>query len=235
MKRLALITAAVAALALSGCAQTPPPVSEKVQQAYDANKTLTPQSPPVDPLAKGRANGSLSVYFIGDSLTDGWNATTQPQAFRPRVVQALQKGGPVDATAVYKAGANTATVAAMSTPPASPGLVIVELGTNDVNKTDIGKFGTDYAALLDSLNATKPVLVCVGTWQFGTTMGFDSVIESACEARGGRFVKIGDIRENPAMVAVKGSSGYPDAADGNHPNDAGHTEIARRIVAALTP
>ncbi|WP_284990867.1 MULTISPECIES: SGNH/GDSL hydrolase family protein [unclassified Arthrobacter] len=235
LRRVLPAVIVISALALAGCASSPPPVSEKVQKAYEAGVTLPPSPAPVDPLAKGRADGVLSTYFIGDSLTDGWNATEQPKSFRPLVAAGLEAGGKVDATADFKAGANLAQVAALANIPAAPDLVVLELGTNDVNKTDLGAFRANLESLLTRLTAAKPVLVCVGTWQFGTTQGFDTQIQQACEARGGKFVKIGDLRENPATVAPKGSAVYPLAADGNHPNDAGHAEIARRVLAALAP
>lgn len=235
MRRILALTVLAGTLAATGCAATPPPVSEAVQKAYAQGSTLAPSPTPVDPLAKGRADGVLSTYFIGDSLTDGWNATEQPKSFRPLVTAGLEAGGKVDATADFKAGATLSQVAALTNIPPAPDLVVLELGTNDVNKTDLGAFRANLEALLTRLTAAKPVLVCLGTWQFGTTQGFDTQIQQACEAKGGRFVKIGDVREDPATVAPKGTPAYPLAADGNHPNDAGHAELSRRVLAALAP
>jgi lysophospholipase L1-like esterase len=232
LKRFALL--AVAVLALAGCAYAPPPVSEKVQQYYDEHVNQPAALPtPEDPLKDKRADGELSAYFIGDSLTDGWNASDQPKSYRPMVISGLEKDGPVAAAADYKAGATLAEVAGVAAVPATADLVVLELGTNDVNKTNIETFRAGLNALVTQLATTKALLVCVGTWQFGTTLGFDGQIQQACEAAGGRFVKISDLRENPAMVAAKGTPAYPAAADGAHPNDAGHAEIARRVLARI--
>jgi lysophospholipase L1-like esterase len=229
----AAVLAAAVALA-TGCATSPPPVSEKVQQYYDehVNKPATLPTPE-DPLKEKRADGELSAYFIGDSLTDGWNATEQPKSFRPLVISGLEKAGPVSAAADYKAGATLAEVAGIAAVPATADLVVLELGTNDVNKTNIETFRAGLNALVTQLAASKALLVCVGTWQFGTTQGFDGQIQQACEAAGGRFVKISDLRENPAMVSAKGTPAYPAPADGAHPNDAGHAEIARRVLTRI--
>lgn len=189
--------------------------------------------PTQDPLIGKRADGELSAYFIGDSLTDGWNATEQPKSFRPLLVAELGKSGAVSEQSDYKAGAKLAEVVELASIPAAADLVILELGTNDVNKTDIASFRQELNTLVSRLAASKALLVCVGTWQFGTTQGFDGQIQQVCEAAGGRFVKISDLRENPVMVAQKGTAAYPQAADGAHPNDAGHAEIARRILARI--
>jgi lysophospholipase L1-like esterase len=228
----------VGSLVLStGCAaNAPAPVSPQVQKYYDENVANRPASPTPtteDPLKEKRADGDLFTYFIGDSLTDGWNATEQPKAFRSLLVGELGKSGAVTEQADYKAGATLAEVVDMATIPAAADLVILELGTNDVNKTDIAAFRQSLDALVAQLAATKGLLICVGTWQFGTTQGFDGQIQQACEAAGGRFVKISDLRENPAMVAAKNTPAFPAPADGAHPNDAGHAEITRRILTRI--
>lgn len=237
MRRIlaAVVLAAVTAFA-AGCASTPPPVSEKVQKYYDENVVNKPLVAPTadDPLKDKRADGVLSTYFIGDSLTDGWNATAQLKSFRPLVTAALQKGGKVAVSDDFKAGAKLAEVSRLAAVPKNIDLVVLELGTNDVNKTEITNFRADLNALVARLTASDPVLVCLGTWQYGTTQGFDGQIQQACEAEGGRYVKIGDLREDPVMVAKEGTDAYPAMADGAHPNDLGHAEIARRVLARLS-
>ena len=236
MRRILAAAVMAGSLALvAGCATESPPVSEKVQKYYDENVANRPVGLPTpeDPLKDKRADGELFAYFIGDSLTDGWNATAQPKSFRPLVLAELGKSGAVSEQADYKAGAKLAEVVELASIPAAADLVILELGTNDVNKTDIAAFRQGLNALVAQLAASKALLICVGTWQYGTTQGFDGQIQQACEAAGGRFVKIGDIRENPVMVAQKGTPAFPQAADGAHPNDAGHAEIARRVLARI--
>jgi lysophospholipase L1-like esterase len=222
--------------ALANSKSEPAAVSPQVQKYYEEKVKDQPAALPTpeDPLKAKRADDDLSVYFIGDSLTDGWNATEQPKSFRPMVIAGLEKGGHVTAKADYKAGATLSQVAEMAAPPAEADVVILELGTNDVNKTDIGAFGTSLSALVSKLAATKAVLVCVGTWQAGAgTQVIDAQIMGTCQNAGGRFVTISDVRQNPLMVAAKGEPAYPTPADGAHPNNAGHAEIARRVLSRL--
>lgn len=172
-----------------------------------------------------------SVYYVGDSLADGWNASRQELGFRPLVTATL--GAKEQAN--YIAGATLAEVSESAAPPESADLVIIELGTNDVAaRTPLDDFRAGYRDLIARTAAGRQHLVCVGVWQTGTTAGFDDAIRQLCDEAGGRFVQIGDLREDARMVAAKGTPAYPGTADGAHPNDSGHAEIAKRILAAVT-
>lgn len=193
-----------------------------------------PNAAPIRPAVElARVDGVLDVRYIGDSLTDGWNAARQPESFRPLVTTALQNNGPVQESGVYRAGARLAEVAAMTTPHPGGGLLIIELGTNDTGKTPLPEFTADYEKLLTVQSAKDSVLICVGVYQSGTTGGFDDAISKSCAAHGGTFVRISDLKTSAATIAPAGDPAYPMAADGYHPNSAGHAEIARRILAGL--
>lgn len=233
-KLLIVAVAAIAAVALVTAAMT----RTESPSSYVPHPQLTMPVPgetaPVDTLAAGRADGNLSIFFIGDSLTDGWNATAQPLGYRPTIVAALASLGPVTATQTFKAGATLAQVVGRAPLPTSVDVAVIELGTNDVGTTDLPTFSAGYVALANSLKATGARLVCVGVWNASVTNGgFDDAIKTACLGAGGYFVKIGDIRALAANVAQVGTATYPKAADGAHPNDAGHAIIAKRVLASI--
>jgi lysophospholipase L1-like esterase len=204
-----------------------------------AGLTLPTLSVPAEAATAGRLNaqrvkGTLTTRYIGDSLTVGWNASSESSTYRALIDSRIVQDGPIADTQTSTKGATLAEVAAQVKAPANPGgLLVIELGTNDVNKTPAATFAKQYRTLLDQQQAKRSVLVCVGTWQTGTTAGIDQAIEPLCREYGGTFVKIGDLRKYPANVAQNGQPAYPETADGAHPNDQGHKQMAQRILAAL--
>lgn len=174
-----------------------------------------------------------SVAYVGDSLTAGWNASTQSNGFRALVSAGLSVSGTLTAdSATAIAGATTGEVEATIAGRVKADLVIVALGTNDVgHKTPLAEFQTDYAAVLGTVQADQ--LICVGVWRTDDRAAYDAVIQQLCDGADGTFVEIGDLREVPTMVGIPGQPAYPKTADGRHPSDAGHQNIAARILDAV--
>lgn len=179
----------------------------------------------------------LRVLFVGDSLTNGYYATTRQQAFAEQVRAALSADGPVVSFTSATNGGTLSTVAATLVLPPRLDLAIVELGTNDRGRTDIHRFTASYGRLVASIRAASPdaALVCVGAWTTGSRPGddsYDRAIEAQCEASGGRFASLAGIR-GAATVGPLGSPTFQGDRDSFHPNDAGHAAIAEAIRATL--
>lgn len=217
---------------------TADPLSQAEQERLvEANaRAVAATASPTKPSLKSlRADGDLSIYYIGDSITDGWNASSQDMGYRPDLTRLLGADGHVTETSVYRAGATLDDVRAMATLPTKVDVAVIELGTNDVGATtDPVAFGASYAQLAGSLAQTSGRLVCVGVLRDGKyAVALDEQIERVCDRDGGAFVSITDLWHAPGMFDPQGTPDYPGTADGGHPNDAGHAEIARRIMAAL--
>lgn len=237
MKRFALVV--VAALMLAGCAQEPaPPSVHDIQAKADAfhaevaaataaeAKALKDKTTILVEPNKGRA---LRVLFAGDSVTAGVGASSDAQSYREHVLTDLRKYVQVEPIVAATAGATTAVVSP-SAVAAGAGfdLVIVELGTNDMEQTDPGKFKTDYATLIKQIREKSPKagLVCAGLWQpTSTAKAFDASVTEACAAAGGQYRPLGGIFTTATNRASSG--------DTFHPNDAGHLKIASQLLTAL--
>lgn len=185
-------------------------------------------------------HGQLRVFFAGDSLTYGWYASVQKRGYRPVMVDALGKDGPVKEYHGEFPGATTSEVSQFLVVPPGLDVAIVELGTNDVaRQTPIEAFTDTYAALLDKVRAGSPgvPLMCVGTWGsdgggFGSDI-YNAVIHSECAERGGAFVSLYDLYAVSANRGPTGAEAFGGVSDGFHPNDRGHREIARLLLSRL--
>jgi hypothetical protein len=106
--------------------------------------------------------------------------------------------------------------------------VTIELGDN-ATAANLPAFTTAYNALLDSASHGRS-LVCVSTWWQDAAK--DAMIKSACEAHGGTYVYIGDVRTDPANRDHLDGPQYADASVNDHPHDWSMAQIAARIAAA---
>lgn len=103
--------------------------------------------------------------------------------------------------------------------------VVVQLGDNV--KPGTGElFRAGYAKLLDAVS-DAPALVCTSTWWHSHEA--DAVIREECQARGGRYVFLGDLYAHRQDDVGRYSNAGVDA----HPHDWGHTQIAARVVSAI--
>lgn len=101
-------------------------------------------------------------------------------------------------------------------------VVVVELGDN---VADLSTFRPYYAKLLDDVKGAKK-LACTSTWWRRPVV--DDAMRAECEARGGRWVFIGDI-----YPMALDPQEYADASIQAHPHDASMRVIADRVAAAL--
>lgn len=183
------------------------------------------------------AGEALRVTYIGDSLDAGLYATERRLGFHPLMVEAWRAGGPVSDTPLNSLGGTAERALGNSDLPTGQQLVIVELGTNDVTRTEHQVFRRDYEQLIDRLRAASPDadLLCVGPWRpREAARRFEVIIKDLCEGRGGVFRSISDLAENPDLKGPEGEMTDFGPSDSFHPNDLGHRAIADRLLGAVT-
>lgn len=227
--KLGGILALSAALVLTGCATEPPPVSDKVQQYYDENvagnkATFAPTGP------------AVTVVFIGDSYTSGTGAANPLHRWTTKLSEDLGwsetnlgNGG----TGYFNQGGTTNYAGVVQEAvDANPAVVVVSGGRNDVG-FGAQRFTPAVADFFSALRGGLPnATVIVTSPIYDDDAGPDAVAELAAavkanaEAAGATYVDIGEpLLGHPELVA----------ADGVHPNDAGHAAIyaaVRQAVAA---
>jgi lysophospholipase L1-like esterase len=174
--------------------------------------------------------GPLRVLFVGDSITVGDFTNDPRNQFASQVAGYLQARGPVVATKDAEGGVRVGYWSARQMPSRQQ-LAIVELGTNDLfaspaPSTDVlASFDSQYRALVAHITAASAGvrLVCLSVWHpvghTADTLPYDVRIRRDCR---GAYVNISDLGTTANL-----------AADGFHPNDAAHRDIALRIEAAL--
>lgn len=229
-------TAALFAVLLTsvGCAPTPAPVSEKVQQYYDQN-VATPR-----PLAK-----PLQMSVIGDSYTGGSNEGGDPSGPNNWVVAATAKLNADDAP-VLGAGYGIGGSGYVSRGP--NGKIFVDLVPETLT------VNTDVAVFFGSINDKLQPIGVVAT---AVDKTFASAKTAAPQAK---FLVIGPawvdsdvpadilaIRDTVSQAADKFGFTFVDpiaerwffdnpeliGADGIHPTDAGHLYMAEKIAPHL--
>lgn len=105
-------------------------------------------------------------------------------------------------------------------------LVVVELGDN-VPFARLAEFRPAYAKLLDSVRHGKQ-LVCTSTWW--RYEANDAVIRQECEARGGRYVYIGDIKHEPGNRDLLEGPQFEHPGVQDHPHDWSMARIAQMVA-----
>ncbi|GGG29182.1 hypothetical protein GCM10007304_48790 [Rhodococcoides trifolii] len=207
-----------------GCAESePPPLA--VPQTSPAAAAVVPYTPPTD-------GTPPRVFFAGDSLAAGFNATTPENAFPVLVASGL--GGTVDSEQDAAPGQTLITVSESSEIPARLDLAVIELGTNDFGKTPVADFRSAYVSLVSRIRESSPdaALVCLGVW--GAAGGdYDLSIKSSCEREGGVFNSLAAVYVPEQYRGPVGVPGFTGPSDDFHPNDLGHRIIAGTVLAAV--
>lgn len=175
-----------------------------------------------------------AVLLSGDSITEGWHATTEELSFRGLVEEWLTEGGTGSVTGTFHAGFTVQEVADGFEVPRGVDLAVVELGTNDIGRNNpVGNFGIQYATYLDDLEEASPgvQLVCLGVWYPASdqTTGFDDAIERECTSRGGVFQPLSGLFGETGLRGPEGNPTWLGISDAFHPNDAGHERIAELV------
>jgi acyl-CoA thioesterase-1 len=195
--------------------------------------TPTHEAPPTfAPLTVGRqANGQARILMTGDSLSSGFFTSAPEKSFTEIVAATI---GNVEATRVSLTNGDLITVGRVAAVPDNLNLAVLELGTNDVGHTDIPTFTTQYQTLVDRIVSTSPgvALICAGVWRTDGAE-YDMIIEQTCESAGGRFVQMSGIFRQSGIRGPAGVQTWRGVSDDFHPNDVGHSLIARSILRAI--
>lgn len=179
-----------------------------------------------------------SVHVVGDSLTLGVGASSAGSGYVDRLVGSLSQetGAEVRLNRLAQGGATTGQFLASQGGRISEGasLAIIELGTNDIDRTNVADFASAYSSVLGRVAPANDVqrLVCLGVWgDPRRSAPYDEVISESCTGSGGEFVPISDLY---IANGLRGNVDDPLATSDNfHPNDSGHASIARRVLVAL--
>lgn len=188
---------------------------------------------------------------MGDSLTAGEHASARRASYPSLLLESLRSeaGQRLSARVVGLSGGRVADLLALR-PAAALRLAIIEVGTNDWLGYRPGapwaastgaEFREPYRSLLDLVRgAADPLLISLGIWGpsagisevGGSIAELDAVIASESAARGGRFVSLTAIHDDPAMRGPAGRRTPFGISDDFHPNDRGHAAIARLVAGA---
>jgi acyl-CoA thioesterase-1 len=184
----------------------------------------------------------LRVLFVGASVTEGWFASTKEHTYTELVVKGLSGGRRVRVTVLARPGITAEGVAQWDLNiPAD--VVVVQIATNDFGRDlPVDEYSAAYAMMLDRLRAASPKadLICMGAWSdpaqknhLGVEVAdYDLAAQTQCEADGGHYVDISAAYLNAANHGPPGRETFIGKSDVFHPNDAGHAELARLVLAA---
>ena len=189
------------------------------------------------------AQANSPAVIIGDSLTSGYFATTQPQGYAARLQAWLSPSG-YDATTQSAYGGKVAD--ALPYLPdlgaLAPDLAVIELGTNDCSgwpgttPTGPAAFERDYRKLVEGLRASRPgcMLILLGVWKEPKVRPtYDGIIARLAEEYSATYVSLEALSDDPSLSGPAGASTFLGSADAFHPNDAGHAASARAVENAV--
>ncbi len=115
-----------------------------------------------------------------------------------------------------------------------PGIVVVNLGTNDISgpaETAPADFQAVYVNLLSMLRNDNPGAVILALSPFGLRSGTQKVYPAEIQAAVALRKAAGDSKV--VFVDTSGWLGSSDFTDGVHPNIYGHTKAANRLAAVI--
>jgi len=209
--------------AVTGCAATLPPVSDKVASYYDEHKGQKPATATAAPV----------VAFLGDSYTAGSGApsgrgwTTLLSGSAGWVERGFGFGGTNYATAGTLPGGTAYVDRVAAVIAAHPDKVIVSGGQNNLGADQSVGIKKTFEGLRGGLPKAD-IIALSPFWKAAALPPaleeVASQVKASVESVGGRYVNI----SNPL-------EGHPELldADGVHPNTAGHELIAKAVKAAL--
>lgn len=179
-----------------------------------------------------------SLLFYGGTLTTGSSTADDVTTFRARITQAASQHGTAREQVNAVSGIRTwSFIAQMQPAPAGIDLAVIELGTNDVGRTEPIDFRGGYDAVLTNVRTANPNagLLCIGTWgPSAKTKRYDHEIRESCRNAGGTFVPISRFYAKPQLRGPVGALEGGQVADAFNPNAAGHETIAEAILDAIT-
>lgn len=198
-----------------------------------------------DPLLAANANAAatapadpLRLLVAGDSIADGYYASTPERGFAEVLDDRLAEDGAVVPVTVAVSGARAFRVAASverETVVAEPfDLAVLEAGTNDIGVSTTRDMADGYRRLLDAVESRSPdaEVVCLGPWDKPRVVrSFESVVRRLCADH--VYVPLSDLFVDRSLHGPTGEPTELGRRDWYHPNDRGHAAIAQRIQDAL--
>lgn len=202
----------------------PEPIFVGLVSTFDATKgvfignsiTFTPANP-----------------FVGWDHSSGMSASSAPTDYAHIVGEALHLWSPsfINFAALERdPAANRSGIDELTAAIDDATAVTIQLGDNaSPDPARLAEFTAAYHELLDAGKRGRS-LVCVSTWW--ELWAKDTMIKEACEARGGIYVYIGDIRYDPKNRDRFEGPQYADPSIQEHPHDWSMARIAERVIAA---
>lgn len=190
--------------------------------------------------------GTYQVMFVGASVTEGYYATEDDQAYPADTVNMLdQRGANVSPLVVARAGTGTADVLRWRL-EGSPDAIVLQVATNDFGRgLSLQQYRANYGGILAGLRALAPRarLLCLGGWRASTEVNkagvtgaqFDAMTASECATARGHFVSLDGLFRNPSYHGPQGRETSRGPGDWFHPNNQGHQAIANLVVQNLGP
>lgn len=236
--KLGGILALSAALALTACAPTPPPVSDKVQAAYESGRTVAPRpTPRVIPVSFSA--GTKTVMF-GDSWTAGLFLPNPKTSFAYQSASALG----LDATVAGgsgtgylnegAAGQGTYNTRLAAMPVSDAKLLVIQGSVNDLNK-NLLELGPAFDKTIATARAVFPTAQIVILGPATSTWPAPPALARVDDILGERSANAGLAYISPYVQQWITTENYPAVIDkaNAHPSPAGHAYLASKLEAAL--
>lgn len=191
-----------------------------------------------------RRAGYRRVWFLGDSLTAGYDAGSAAAAFPAAAAQALRAKQAGCAEVVHNANRFGGRVqdgirAVMADAGFLPDLVVLQFGEND-HPWDLA-FRARYRRLVSLFLrcGARPLVAAISVWDpsaSDSARSMNADIRDLVEVADGVFVHVTDAAAQARAVQAGRAVDWLSPgriSDGFHPSDSGHAEIAHRLVETL--
>ncbi|MGH0588852.1 SGNH/GDSL hydrolase family protein [Bacillus mycoides] len=213
-------------------AQTKEKENEKAnKQKNEAEKQKNKES---------KGNTTITYAPMGDSLSDGFFASTEDkkftQVFADKINKEIGYKVTVGGVSGYGGTSSNGLKGVEKINSQDPDLITLEYGTNDSDphkNVSVEQFEENMNAMIDVLTKNenkKPKIIMVTTWNQGDkSIPYDNVIKKIAKEKGFPVADISDIWKNPDNKGPKGVDTFKGKSDDWHPNDKGMQQIAERI------
>lgn len=239
MRVLAVAVLVAAVVSSAGCAvQSPPPVSEKIQKAYETG--LTPTLRPTAKAVPIKFSMGTKTLVFGDSWTSGLYMDPETQGFTYRATDTLGLDAEIlggNGTGYLNAGINKlgAYGERMKKLPVSDAkLLIIQGSVNDLGRdiTDLGPaFDATIAIAKTKFPKAQIVILGPSTAQWPAQAGLYRVDD----VLGERAANAGLAYISPYGESWINGDNFAAMIDPKtgHPSEAGHAYLASKLVAAM--
>lgn len=182
--------------------------------------------------------GNLTYSPMGDSLTDGFYASTEDKKFTSLFSDYLNKGlgysVNLEGVSGYGGLSSNGVRGVSQVINQDPDLVSIEYGTNDADpkrKVKPDTLKKNLTTIVEHLNSMDrpPKIFFITTWKTDHTGTYDAAIKSVAKKYKLPVVDISEFYLEDKTSGPKGKKVYKGTSDDFHPNDLGMQLIARRM------